>query len=71
MEKTLSMQFLNESGKSVSISLQHPRENVTEDEIKAVMEELILQNIFSSQGGDFKEVKGAQIVSREVTELIV
>lgn len=71
MEKTLSMQFLNESGKSVSISLQHPRANVTEAEIKAVMEELILQNIFSSQGGDFKEVKGAQIVSREVTELIV
>ncbi|MCY8231113.1 DUF2922 domain-containing protein [Priestia endophytica] len=71
MEKTLSMQFLDESGKSVSISLQHPRENVTEAEIKAVMEELILQNIFSSQGGGFKEVKGAQIVSREVTELIV
>lgn len=69
MEKTLVLTFKNVDGKSVSLSLAAPREDLTGTEVAQTMQEIIDRNIFTSSGGDLAEIATARVVSREVTEL--
>lgn len=68
MDKSLVMTFLNENNKKVSISVDDPREDVTQEEIKIVMDSIVSKNIFISNGGNLIKVEGAKIVSTSVTE---
>lgn len=68
MAKSLIMKFLNEQNKNVSISIDDPREDVTEEEIKTVMETIVSKNIFGSKGGNFVKIDGAKIVTTSVIE---
>ena len=69
MEKTLVLGFKNTEGRSVSLSLAAPREDLTGAEVAQVMQEIIDRNIFTSSGGDLAEIANARVVSRQVTEL--
>lgn len=71
MEKTLQMVFLNNSGKNVSINISGVREDVTDAEIKTVMETIILKNIFTSTGGDLMSIMSASLVSKDTEQLSV
>jgi hypothetical protein len=71
MAKTLQMVFQNQIGKNVSISIPEVREDVTESEIKTLMQLIISKNIFESVGGDLITVMEASLVKREVQELSV
>lgn len=72
MEKTrLEMDFIDESNKKVRLSLDEPREDVTEGEIKAAMEAVIAHNIFISNDGDLIGIDGARIVRTTVSEMEV
>ncbi|WP_026678399.1 DUF2922 domain-containing protein [Fictibacillus gelatini] len=69
MAKTLALQFLNRDKKTVTVTLDAPKEPVDAAAVKAAMDTIIAQNVFSSSGGDFVEKKGAQIVDRSVSEI--
>ena len=50
----LIMTFLNQSNSRVSLTVQDPREDITEAEIKEAMELVVSKNIFSPNGLDLK-----------------
>lgn len=68
MAKTLVMTFINEQSQKVNISVDDPREDVTEAEIKTVMNDIVAKNIFTSKGGNLVKLDGAKIVTTSVTE---
>ena len=67
--KKLELIFENEDGKNVTYSLNNPVEPADVGEIKAAMEEVIEQDIFTSSGGPVVKIKAARIVDRTVTDL--
>ena len=67
--KVLELIFINAGGKKVTLSLNDPRENLTEVEVRGVMEQIIAKNLFNTTAGDIAAVSGARIVSREITAI--
>ena len=71
MAKQLVMSFLNESGKKVSVSLNSVKDTVTEAQVSATMDVMILKNIFNTTGGDLKTKDSAQIIDKNTQALVV
>ena len=69
MVKTLEMVFRNESGKSVTLSLLEPKDNLTLTEVSTVMQDVISKNIFSTTSGDLVQVIEARIRSNDMAVL--
>ncbi|SES88851.1 Protein of unknown function [Oceanobacillus limi] len=67
--KKLELKFENEDGKIVTYSLDKPIEPVDSDQVNAAMDEIILQNPFTSSGGDLVTKKSARVVERIVQEI--
>ena len=63
----LLMTFKNEDDAKVSLSIADPRGNITEDEIKEVMELIVAKNIFAPNGFDLVSVVDAKVVVTETT----
>lgn len=58
-EKYLVMSFKNEGGSTSKLTLKHIKEEVSEEEVEALMDAIISANIFISKGGDLvSKVKG-------------
>lgn len=53
--KKLVMVFKNSVGKNVSISIDDPKDNITETEIKTTMELIVEKNIFKKNDYAFVE----------------
>ena len=66
--KRLVMSFKNTLGRVVSISVDDPREDVTEAEIKKVMAMIVEKNIFVPNGADIVEAVEAKVVVTDTTE---
>lgn len=72
MEAKLEMIFVNSVGNKVTLRVPNPREDVSAEEIKTAMEQIISKDVFTStNGGDLVAIAGARIVTRGVTELPV
>ncbi len=70
MEKSiLEMEFLDSQGKKFKITIDEPREDLTEMEIRAAMDEIVQRNVFFSSTGDIVAVSGARYVRTLVEEL--
>lgn len=69
MERSLVMNFLNESGQKVSVKVSNVKEGLKEDEVKASMEAILGFNIFKYKSGDMKTVDSAHIEEIETIEL--
>nr|WP_318539471.1 DUF2922 domain-containing protein [Terribacillus saccharophilus] len=67
--KKLDLQFLNEAGKTVTISLEQPVEPFDESAINQAMDVILTQNVISSSGGVLVSKKAARIVDRTVQEV--
>ncbi|MGE5454795.1 MAG: DUF2922 domain-containing protein [Methylocystaceae bacterium] len=67
--KVLEMDFINSVGKAATIRLLDPRDNITGAEVEAAMDVLIAQNVFTVTGGDLVSKKGAQVVTRDTSEI--
>jgi len=66
------MIFENSGGNKVTLRGPKPKEDITAEQIKTAMENIISKNVFTStNGGDLVSVAGARIVTRGVTELDV
>ena len=68
IEIRLLMSFMTEYGRRVSLFVTDPRPDVTEAEIKAVMDLIIEKNIFAPAGENIVSAKDAKIVQTETTE---
>lgn len=71
MAKTLQMVFQNQLGRNVSINLPEVKDTVTQEEIRSLMELILVKNIFESTGGDLVALMEANLVSRDVQEVTV
>lgn len=66
--KKLVMVFKNSVGKNVSISIDDPKDNITETEIKTTMELIVEKSIFKKNDYAFVEAVEAKIVTTDTTE---
>ena len=66
--KKLVMVFKNSVGKNVSISIDDPKDNITETEIKTTIELIVEKNIFKKNDYAFVEAVEAKIVTTDTTE---
>jgi len=66
MSTTLQMIFSNEMGRNSTISLADPEEQLSSEEIEAVMDSIVAKDIFNTAGGDIVGKVRAQIVTRTV-----
>ena len=64
MSKSLSMVFLNQSGKKVILNLNDIKENATDSEVVALMGSIIDNNIFITAGGDIMSKDSAHFVNK-------
>lgn len=64
----LVMVFKNRIGKNVTLSIDDPRDDLTEEQIKAAMELIIEKNIFKKNNHTFVEAVDAQIVNSQINE---
>lgn len=65
----LEMTFKNAADSKVNISLDNPREDLTEAEIKTTMDLIVAKNLFNTTGGDIVQTVGARRVTTTVQEL--
>lgn len=68
IEVKLLMTFITQFGRTVSLFVTDPREDITEAEIKAVMDLIVEKNIFAPNGEDIVAAKEAKIVQTETKE---
>jgi len=66
--KKLLMTFKTDEGKKVSLSVDDPKPNITEEEIKNTMETIINSGIFAPNGESLIEMVGAKIVETDTIE---
>lgn len=64
----LVMVFKNRIGKNITLSIDDPRDDLTEEQIKAAMELIIEKNIFKKNNHTFVEAVDAQIVNSQINE---
>lgn len=63
MAKRLLMVFKTEKGTNSTLTVDEPKDGLTETEVRAVMEEIIAKNIFNTNSGDIIDVKSAEIIT--------
>lgn len=71
MSKRLELKFVNFEGKTATIPIDDPVEPVDPAAVSAAMDMIIVENIFTSSGGDLVAKKSARIVERNVTDIMV
>ncbi len=63
MAKRLVMTFATAQGTNTSLSLDEPKDGLTEAEVRTVMQSIITQNVFNTTKGDLAEIKSAEIIT--------
>lgn len=69
--KRLELLFENEAGRVVRYSLDYPIEPVDTEAVNAVMDEIIAQNIFETNGGELVAKRRARLVENIVEEIML
>ena len=67
--KTLKMAFVNEGAGTLTLSVRNPKDNITEAQVIAVMDNIIDKNVFATKDGDLVAKKWAKIVDTTETVL--
>lgn len=67
-ENRLVMTFKNRIGKQVTLSIEDPRDDLTEEEIKTAMETIVTKNVFKKNNYTLVEAVGAQIINADIVE---
>ena len=68
VRKKLMMTFKTDEDKNISISLDDPRQNLTEQEIQNAMNIILNNDIFAPNGEALVSLVGAKIVETGTTE---
>ena len=64
----LIMTFKSQGGKAVNLTIDDPKDDLTEQEVIDTMNLIIEKNIFSPDNVNLKEVVKAKVVQTETTE---
>ena len=67
LNKKLVMTFKTTDDKKVSISVDNPREDLSQEEIKTAMELIKDKNIFAPGGSDLAALVSAKVVQTDTT----
>ena len=67
VNKKLIMTFKTTDDKKVSLSVDNPREDITESEIKDAMDLVVSKNIFAPNGADIVSAVEAKVVVTDTT----
>ncbi|MCC0640922.1 MULTISPECIES: DUF2922 domain-containing protein [unclassified Clostridioides] len=67
IKKKLVMSFKNTKDKQVSFSIENPKEDLTEENIKSAMDLIVSKNVFSVGGFDLASAVEAKIVETNTT----
>ena len=65
--KRLIMTFKTTDDKKISLSVDDPREDITESEIKSAMDLVVSKNIFTPNGADIVQAVEAKVVVTDTT----
>lgn len=68
LKKRLVMTFKTNLDKRVSISVDSPREDLTEQEIKTAMDTILAKDIFSFDGQNLATAVEAKVIETGTTE---
>ncbi len=68
MDKVLQMNFRTGLGRSMRITLEDPREDITAEDIKNVMNLIISKDIFNVEGG-LVDIASAYIVTTQTEQV--
>ena len=66
--RVLYMTFKNALGNSCTISIEDPKEDITEQQVKDYMDLVIQKNIFQPKGYDISTCVSAKVVNATTTE---
>ncbi len=64
----LVMTFKSAGDKTVNLTVDDPRDDISEDEVISAMNLLLDKNIFSRDNVDLKEAVKAKVIQTETTE---
>lgn len=65
----LEMEFLDSAGKKFRLTIDEPRADVTSEEIRTVMEDIVNRDIFFTTTGDVVSANAARIIRTTVEEM--
>ena len=65
--KKLMMTFKTSADKNISLSIDNPRDDINETEIKTAMGLVVSKNIFAPNGEDIVEAVKAKVVITDTT----
>ncbi len=71
MNKTLQLVFRNAENRNVNFNIADPVEPVVAADVSAVMDNILVKNIFLTSGGEIVSKVRATLVAREVTDIAV
>ncbi len=71
MEYSLSLVFLNTIGSKSALTITDVKQDITADEVKALMNLIVEKDFFLTGKGSFVKPYSAQLVQREVTKFEV
>lgn len=67
LNRKLVMTFKTTDDKKVSLTVDNPREDLTEEEVKTAMELIKEKNIFAPGGADLASLISAKVVETDTT----
>ena len=67
MEYTLSMTFLTETDEKYTLSVSGVKENLTEENVSALMDIILANDIFISKKGAIASKYSAKVTQRQIT----
>lgn len=68
-KKVLEMEFVDQAEKKYTLRVDDPKDDLTGQEVKAKMDDILAQDGFRNKGVVLKEAKAARVVTTSVTEL--
>ena len=68
MTQILELKFDTANGKTLTLNVDNPKENLTGVEVENAMKAIITANIFQSNGASLVAINQARIVERTVSE---
>ncbi|WP_252226677.1 DUF2922 domain-containing protein [Clostridium sp. ZBS2] len=71
MEYILSMTFINSTGSKTNINISGVKNDLTDENVKALMQLIIDKNFFLTSKGSFVKIENAQLTQKEIKKYAV
>mgnify|MGYP002513025070 CR=1 FL=1 len=71
MAKVLELTFLTAVETPVKLTVDEPREDITEEQVESVMQRVIESGVFVADDSQLASIKSARIVEREARTILI